>query len=92
MLCKGAEGHEEFDYCRACGFTVLAFDSDARPPEKGPLQHLSDVCRELVHPSPPDHPVNLTAITNQALKEGKVTFFGLPSASTPDRGAGKDNL
>ena len=25
ILCKGAEDHDQFDYCRACGFTLFTF-------------------------------------------------------------------
>ena len=54
----------------------LPEDESALP--LSPLQKLAMICRELAHPSPPSEPVNLTALTNQALKEGKVTFFKLP--------------
>ena len=78
VLCKGAEQDSEFDYCRACGFTILPLETKQETTnERSNLDKLADTCRLLAHPEPPDRPVNLTAITNEALKQGKVTFLDL---------------
>ena len=79
VLCKGADQDSDFDYCRACGFTVLPLEKPADKHEPTALDILADTCRLLAHPGPPSAPVNLTALTNEALRQGKVTFFDLPT-------------
>lgn len=58
VLCKGADQDSDFDYCRACGFTVLEFEHNEPPqgvqsPPKSSLQQLSETCERLKHPSVP---------------------------------------
>lgn len=75
-------------FCRmapnACDFPncICDFKECSPWPVKEPsnLEKLPAACRELAHPSPPTEPVNLSALTNEALRQGKVKFFPLPVA------------
>jgi len=82
VLCKGAEQDSAFDYCRACGFTVLPLRENESAPPPSPLQKLAMTCRELAHPSPPTTPVNLSAITNDGPETGQSDV--LQAAMTTD--------
>ena len=63
MICKGAEEDSEFDYCRACGFTILEFEKPKEP--LSDFQNVIDKARGSR--TPPTKPIRFESLATKTV-------------------------